>query len=967
MINRGSEWRKWDLHLHSKYSRESRTKMEISDIFINAIKNNISMISITDHSNFDALDEVWDVYENGTFSEGKFKDFIEFLPGIEVKTDKGKKGVHLISIFPKRINIKGNLKKADKKTLYDNFCSQLKLTESVIESNGDGNYLKGLLASTVDFDKVVTLTHELGGLVIIHGGDKHGSIEKEMKDAKRKEPTAEELYEYLDMTKTDIIVNKIDVIELPNFNRREAQNAKFYKQCFGKPCMLASDSHEKAEYNFIEKYTWIKADCTFEGLKQALIDYDNRICLKEIPDELERVKKNPTKYIDRIILDWENGYRGEKGKWFKNIEVPLNSGLISIIGNKGNGKSALAEAMAWTADSRNYSKFAFLNGKKFQKNKLASNFLCKMKWKNSEEVCKNLAIQPEMTNIERIQCIPQQYFEEICTDTELQKFTEEINSVIFSRLSEEEKEGEVSLENLIDKYSRVSESSIQHLSANLNEINKQIIELENKKLPTYAASQESLLKDAKSQLDAHDKICPSKVEKPVLSENVRERYEQLESIIKELSDQIEEKEKRIVEISKDSNALSRDLEMIDDFENRMGGEIEKIRLNLEEFDIHIDDIINLKIDRRPIKEKKKKIDDELLDIRELLNDKNIGLKVRISKMQSDKQRIIADEDKNIRAYDQYMTEYQEWSKVRDEKAEAVKKVQEELSYIKNKIEDDLAPLYKERIRVASDICNEKKKIISVYNRFKEPVDNFLSENKELLNDYSINIRSGLVVEESFQNEVFDFINKQKKNAFRDDNYQLYKTIEKLNNIEVIDEHIKIPELIIDCLNCFETDIMSQIKTNKLLEFYNYLYGMSYITNKYELISDEKTLDNLSPGERGSLLLIFYLLLDLRDIPLIIDQPEDNLDNQSVAKVLVPFIKAAKKRRQIILVTHNPNLAVVADSDQIIYVKIDKENNQEVNICAGGIENPEINNSVVTILEGTMYSFRKRDEKYIVRK
>ena len=113
MINRGSEWRKWDLHLHSKYSRESRTKMEISDIFINAIKNNISMISITDHSNFDALDEVWDVYENGTFSEGKFKDFIEFLPGIEVKTDKGKKGVHLISIFPKRINIKGNLKKAE--------------------------------------------------------------------------------------------------------------------------------------------------------------------------------------------------------------------------------------------------------------------------------------------------------------------------------------------------------------------------------------------------------------------------------------------------------------------------------------------------------------------------------------------------------------------------------------------------------------------------------------------------------------------------------------------------------------------------------------------------------------------------------------------------------------------------------------------------------------------------------------
>lgn len=130
------------------------------------------------------------------------------------------------------------------------------------------------------------------------------------------------------------------------------------------------------------------------------------------------------------------------------------------------------------------------------------------------------------------------------------------------------------------------------------------------------------------------------------------------------------------------------------------------------------------------------------------------------------------------------------------------------------------------------------------------------------------------------------------------------------------------------------------------------------------MSDGKTLDKLSPGERGALLLIFYLLLDLRDIPLVIDQPEDNLDNQSVAKVLVPFIQAAKNRRQIILVTHNPNLAVVADSDQIIHVKIDKENDQLVEVEAGGIEDDTINQSIVTILEGTMLSFKKRELKYI---
>lgn len=411
---------------------------------------------------------------------------MNFLSGIELKTDKGKSGVHLIAIFPQVVNIKGKLKKADKKTLYDNFCSKLNLTESIIEGNGDGDYSKGLLISPVKFDEAVDLIHELGGLVIIHGGGKHGSIENEMQHTKVANPTPEELYKHLDITKTEIISNKIDVIELPNFNRNEAKNTSFYMKCFGKPCMLASDSHEKEDYKLITKYTWVKADCTFEGLKQALIDYENRICLKELPEELERIKKNPTKYIDEVVLDWEEEYRGEKGIWFKEVKVPLNSGLVSIIGNKGNGKSALAEAIAWAADSKNYSKFAFLNGKKFQKNKLANNFICELKWKNSEgKICKNLGDFPQLTNVERVQCIPQQYFEEICADTELQKFTEEINSVIFSRLSEAEKEEEVTLEALIDKYSKVSENRIQYLTIKLNEINKEIIELEKKLLPDY--------------------------------------------------------------------------------------------------------------------------------------------------------------------------------------------------------------------------------------------------------------------------------------------------------------------------------------------------------------------------------------------------------------------------------------------------------------------------------------------------
>lgn len=360
MINRGSEWRRWNLHLHSKYSLESRTKMEISEIFESATKNGISMISITDHSNVDALDEIWDVYENGECEFGKYKDLIDFLPGIELKTDKGKHGVHLISIFPKEIKIGTMSKKATKKLIYDEFCTKLDLTTSNIESKGNGTYSDGLLCTPVNMESAIELTHNLGGIVIIHGGDKHGSIEKEMEHTNKKCPTPEEMYENLDITKGEIIAEQIDVVELPNYRKREAKNAKFYVECMGVPCMIASDSHERAEYETMaDKCTWIKADTTFQGLLQALVDYDNRICLGDIPEQLHRIKINSTKYIDELIVDWDENYSGSKGVWFKKINIPLNPGLVSIIGNKGNGKTALAEMIAWVSDSKNYNKFAF--------------------------------------------------------------------------------------------------------------------------------------------------------------------------------------------------------------------------------------------------------------------------------------------------------------------------------------------------------------------------------------------------------------------------------------------------------------------------------------------------------------------------------------------------------------------------------------------------------------------------------
>ncbi|MGR6839518.1 hypothetical protein ACU5DF_10570 [Aliivibrio wodanis] len=132
---------------------------------------------------------------------------------------------------------------------------------------------------------------------------------------------------------------------------------------------------------------------------------------------------------------------------------------------------------------------------------------------------------------------------------------------------------------------------------------------------------------------------------------------------------------------------------------------------------------------------------------------------------------------------------------------------------------------------------------------------------------------------------------------------------------------------------------------------------------YDLQQNGKSLEQLSPGEKGALLLVFYLVLDKEDIPLIIDQPEDNLDNNSVATVLVPYIREAKKHRQIIMVTHNPNLAVVSDSEQVIKVMLEKENGNKFSFSSGGIESQEINDQIVEVLEGTIPAFTSRRKKY----
>ena len=121
------------------------------------------------------------------------------------------------------------------------------------------------------------------------------------------------------------------------------------------------------------------------------------------------------------------------------------------------------------------------------------------------------------------------------------------------------------------------------------------------------------------------------------------------------------------------------------------------------------------------------------------------------------------------------------------------------------------------------------------------------------------------------------------------------------------------------------------------------------------------------------LLVLYLLMDEDDTrPLLIDQPEGNLDNSSVYKQLVPYIRKAKKRRQIILITHNPNLVVATDAEQIIIASAERPSSQPfpcIRYDSGGLEhsvsgdNLGVREAVCLLLEGGEDAFRAREKRY----
>ena len=143
----------------------------------------------------------------------------------------------------------------------------------------------------------------------------------------------------------------------------------------------------------------------------------------------------------------------------------------------------------------------------------------------------------------------------------------------------------------------------------------------------------------------------------------------------------------------------------------------------------------------------------------------------------------------------------------------------------------------------------------------------------------------------------------------------------------------------------------------------WLYSVDHLRLVYSLEFEGLDVQRLSPGTRGIVLLLLYLAVDESETdPLIIDQPEENLDPESVYSELVSLFRTASVRRQIIMVTHNANLVVNTDVDQVLVAHagpVAEGRLPQLTYLAGGLERPDVRKVVCDVLEGGAEAFRQR--------
>lgn len=788
-------------------------------------------------------------------------------------------------------------------------------------------YSEGIQVNAVynDLTDTCSLIHNLGGLVSIHAGKKSNSIENIPNN-----------YPHFESQKVDI-AKHIDIFEVGKVADIDSYRQYVFPS-IGRsfPMILCSDNHNIRNYE-VKQNCWIKGMSSFAGLKQIIFEPDLRVRVQA---------SNPDNKIGRHVIT-EATFEDSQGL-FGNQTICFNENLNSIIGGKSSGKSLLLHSMANAIDAAQVNRIS--DALRIPRTYFDGNFQLKVKWKDGYESILNV----EDDDNRKITYIPQLYINYLAEkDNE-----EELNSLLVSILKQNADFAE---------FYAAKNREIASINASIQNMFKDMVSERNEALEAFNNLKESgKVEDVKKSIEELKRKIDEITKSSSLTPEEQLKYQQYLSFEENQQKWISYYKTMIELITRIISIVDAGINTIlgERIDSEMGNAYSKLHSMLAPYQIPEDF-------KQVIYDYESAQKNIIVQFKSALGQLNYEARIKdceqkLKKAKEDittiQAKVVSQKDLNtLKVKLQAETNRLEKSIVFD------KKYKESLAYyrsLQKKLSESLRALY-----------NQHKSIVDTVNQF---YSNITEDIK-------------LVATLSYSKEDSTFYSMVNKNKLTDSAY-FHKLYPKESNELNIEE---VPRFLASIINLKDGMLKysfdgSTLETMPLNQGYDKIEDIfkslieDYLILHFDILYKNDRLLYMSPGKKGTVLLILFLELSSAEYPIFIDQPEDNLDNRTIYDLLCKMIRKKKQNRQIIIVSHNANLVVATDSENVIvanqqgqsasnrtyaskfeYVNgpLEMSFDRSADVTLSELQAKGIKEHVCDILEGGMEAFHNRESRY----
>lgn len=730
-----------------------------------------------------------------------------------------------------------------------------------------------------------------------------------------------------------------------------------------KPCLWGSDAHELARIGKPDenRLCWIKGKPTFDSLRQACIDPE-RAYVGPMP---------PSPAFDSQIIE---GVRIEEAPWAKTPLILLNPGLTAVIGARGSGKTALADMIAAACDSYTDSpdRPSFLA----RANEHLGASRISLKWKSRTDLVTRSLASPVNTSFDsypRARYLSQQFVEELCSIEGMPTLIREIERVIFEAHPANERDGMADFDELLSLRAGPYRDSRDREEAALVQISDQIgIEMEKSRqvaaLAAQVADKERVI--AQYMADRQGLLPKGESKAATRLEELLAAAEAVRNNIRYFANQrasLTELNNEVADLRQ--NKAPGALRALQERHQRSGIDPTEWPNFLLRYSGDVDGVVTKKVteaDRNAAGWRGAPpsfpVQPDGAFIQDTANLQQTPLATLEAEIQRLSTVVAADNETSKRL------------------AAIIKRIQDE-NVVLGRLREQLKDCQGAHDRAAGLVASREQSYVRVFEAIigeeallkdlYAPLMQRLASAGGTLAKLSFTVSRVVDVEQwakTAEQDLFDLrsgpfrgigsLAKEANTALA----AAWKTGDALAAAAAMaDFRNKHSQALLEKAPYIATDTPNYRPWTR--RFAQWLYSTKHISIEYGIKYDGIDIQKLSPGTRGIVLVLLYLALDdADDRPLIIDQPEENLDPQSIYDELVPLFQAAKRKRQVIMVTHNANLVINTDADQIIIASVGPhslESLPPITYHSGGLDEAQIRKTVCDILEGGDRAFRDR--------